>query len=95
MIYRNTGRYTRNNLNAFVPTIESLPQVQKLNLQMSERDPLLQDRNSGQQLQQGEGQKGVGRALGPLEISRSTRYGILAGLWMATFLSVSLSFSSE
>ncbi|TFK45918.1 vacuolar amino acid permease [Heliocybe sulcata] len=25
---------------------------------------------------------------GPLEISRSTRYGILAGIWMATFLSV-------
>lgn len=25
---------------------------------------------------------------GPLEITRSTRYGILAGIWMATFLSV-------
>ena len=36
---------------------------------MSERDPLLQDQ-----------QKGVGRALGPLEIPRSTRRGILAGL---------------
>jgi hypothetical protein len=59
---------------------------------MSERDPLLQDHDSGQQ---GEGQKGVGRALGPLEISRSTRYGILAGLWIATFLSVSLSVFSE
>ena len=59
---------------------------------MSERDPLLQDHDSRQQLQQGEGQtqKGVGRALGPLEISRSTRYGILAGLWIATFFSVSL-----
>ena len=57
---------------------------------MSERDPLLQDHDSVQQPQQGEGQKGVGRTLGPLEISRSTRYGILAGLWMATFLSVSL-----
>ena len=56
---------------------------------MSERDPLLQDHDSGQKLQQGESQKGVGRALGPLEIPRSTRYGILAGLWIATFLSVS------
>ena len=52
---------------------------------MSERDPLLQA--SGRQ---GECQKGVGRALGPLEIPRSTRYGILAGLWIAVFLSVSL-----
>ena len=25
---------------------------------------------------------------GPLEISRSNRYAILAGIWMATFLSV-------
>ena len=55
---------------------------------MSERDPLLQNNDSAQQ---GEGQKGVARPLGPLEISRSTRYGILAGLWIATFLSVSLS----
>ena len=60
---------------------------------MSERAPLLQDRDSGQQFQQGEYQKGIGRALGPLEISRSTRYGILAGLWLATFLSVSFSGS--
>ena len=59
--------------------------------QMSERDPLLQHpaRDSDQQ---DDGRKGVqgGRALGPLEISRSTRHGILAGLWMATFLSVSI-----
>jgi hypothetical protein len=27
---------------------------------------------------------------GPLELSRSTRYGILLGLWIANFLSVSL-----
>lgn len=26
--------------------------------------------------------------VGPLEITRSTRYGILAGIWVATFLSV-------
>ena len=29
--------------------------------------------------------------LGPLEISRSTRYGILAGIWMGTFLSVCIA----
>jgi len=29
---------------------------------------------------------------GPLEISRSTRYAILAGLWLATLLSVRPSF---
>lgn len=59
-----------------------------LNHQMSERDPLLQHHEQ----QQGEGysRKGVNRAPGPLDISRSTRYGILAGLWMGTFLSVSL-----
>lgn len=27
--------------------------------------------------------------IGPLELSRSTRYGILAGIWTATFVSVS------
>ena len=65
---------------------------------MSERDPLLQDHDSGQQLQHSEGQKGVGtdgRPLGPLEIPRSTRYGILAGIWIALFLSVSLSVFSH
>lgn len=29
------------------------------------------------------------RAPGPLELSRSTRYGILLGVWIANFLSVS------
>jgi hypothetical protein len=64
---------------------------------MSEQDSLLQNHASGQQRRQGEGQKleGVGRPLGPLEISRSTRYGILAGLWIATFLSVSYLCLSE
>ena len=57
---------------------------------LAERAPLLQDRDSGRQSQQGEGQICIDRALGPLEISRTARYGILAGLWMATFLSVSL-----
>ena len=31
----------------------------------------------------------LSRRLGPLEITRSTRWGILAGIWVATFLSVS------
>ena len=34
-----------------------------------------------------------GRKVGPMEISRSTRYGILAGIWTATFLSVCTSSS--
>lgn len=55
---------------------------------MSERDPLLHG-----QPEQGDGVEALPpkdpRRLGPLEISRSTRYGILAGLWTATFLSVS------
>lgn len=95
-ITRYVGRYTkvlrhcpRIHLLSILPFWRS-PQVQKLDSQMSERDPLLQNHDSSQQLHQGKGQKGVGRALGPLEISRSNRYGILAGLWIATFLSVSL-----
>ncbi|TDL18944.1 MFS general substrate transporter [Rickenella mellea] len=52
-----------------------------------ERDPLLENLNTGS------GQAGFstkndpGRRLGPLEISRSNRYAILAGVWAATFLS--------
>ena len=68
-----------------------------LHVHMSERDPLLRHDPSlsGQRQGEGEGgQKGVSRPPGPLEISRSTRYGILAGLWMATFLSVSLYICS-
>jgi hypothetical protein len=57
---------------------------------MSERDPLLQHEYDSGQQRQGESHKGVSRVLGPLEISRPTRYGILAGLWIATFLSVSI-----
>ena len=44
---------------------------------------LLQDRDSGQPFEKGEGQKGIGRALGPPEISISTRYGILAGMYIS------------
>lgn len=61
---------------------------------MSEQDPLLQHRESDQQLQ-GDNKKGVGRVLGPLEISRATRYCIVAGLGTATFLSVSPSDYSK
>ena len=47
----------------------------------SERDPLLQLENGYTD--------GHSKTTGPLEISRSTRYGILAGIWVATFLTVS------
>ncbi|KAH8100375.1 MFS general substrate transporter [Cristinia sonorae] len=51
----------------------------------TERDPLLHTlHETGSGSLDGKPQK-----LGPLEISRSTRYGILAGVWVATFLSVS------
>lgn len=46
----------------------------------SVHQPLLQDED-------GDAYKGP-RRLGPLEITRSTRYAILAGIWTATFLSV-------
>ncbi|KAF9494438.1 MFS general substrate transporter [Pleurotus eryngii] len=45
----------------------------------SVHQPLLQD-------EAGDANKGP-RRLGPLEITRSTRYAILAGIWTATFLS--------
>jgi hypothetical protein len=53
----------------------------------TERDPLLVNESGG-----------VGhskhRHPGPLEISTSARYGILAGLWSANFLSVSFPYHS-
>lgn len=55
----------------------------------TERDPLLAARNDI-----GTRKPPTNEPLGPLEISKSTRYGILAGIWMSTFLSVSLSFYS-
>ncbi|KAF7441374.1 hypothetical protein PC9H_001724 [Pleurotus ostreatus] len=45
----------------------------------SVHEPLLQNED-------GDAYKGP-RRLGPLEITRSTRYAILAGIWTATFLS--------
>ncbi|KAF6758548.1 multidrug resistance protein [Ephemerocybe angulata] len=56
----------------------------------SERDPLLPRRVSGDEdgHDSETGKKTVKKGpLGPLEIPRSTRYGILAGIWTATFLS--------
>ncbi|KAH9017661.1 MFS general substrate transporter [Lactarius hengduanensis] len=47
----------------------------------NERDPLLQAENGYTD--------GRVENPGPLEISRSTRHGILAGIWVATFLTVS------
>lgn len=51
----------------------------------SERDPLINPQHG---LGTEEAAVTPPTKLGPLEISRSTRYGILAGIWTATFLSV-------
>lgn len=48
-----------------------------------EREPLLEGGDGLAERTEGKGYK-----VGPLEISRATRYGILAGIWAATFLSV-------
>ncbi|KIJ06515.1 hypothetical protein PAXINDRAFT_164671 [Paxillus involutus ATCC 200175] len=58
----------------------------------TERDPLLSGaepilRTQGQANDQSHS-RALQVPIGPLEISRSTRYAILAGLWSATFLSV-------
>ena len=49
----------------------------------SERDPLIPRSVSPERLDSKKSAR-----VGPLEISRSTRYGILAGIWVGTFLSV-------
>ena len=54
-------------------------------MQDDEREPLLGTRNGEDSEQQVENKQSK---QGPLEISRTTRYGILAGIWAATFLSV-------
>jgi hypothetical protein len=46
--------------------------------QAAETTPLLHDEQPKKQ------------KLGPLDIPRKTRYGILAGIWLATFLAVRL-----
>ena len=64
----------------------------------NERDPLLPVKVNGASSKspaqisdspQVESFKEAKRRLGPLEIPRSNRYAILAGIWVATFLSVS------
>ena len=53
----------------------------------TERDPLLHATIlADESRKKGELEK---TRIGPLELSRSTRYGILAGIWTATFVSVS------
>lgn len=47
----------------------------------TERDPLIKNASQAAPLT-------VESKNGPLDISRSRRYGILAGIWSATFLSV-------
>ena len=56
---------------------------------LAERDSLLQSSNTNAQYGAGEqSNKDAARTPGPLEISRTARFGILAGIWMGTFLSV-------
>ncbi|TFK35458.1 vacuolar amino acid permease [Crucibulum laeve] len=55
--------------------------------QPSERDPLIQGSSTGSEERHIGGKISDGRLVGPLEITTSTRYGILAGIWTATFLS--------
>ncbi|KAG6375866.1 hypothetical protein JVT61DRAFT_2730 [Boletus reticuloceps] len=52
----------------------------------TERDPLLSTTDTSAQDQSR-------LPVGPLQVPRSTRYAILAGLWSATFLSVCASLS--
>ncbi|KAF8723220.1 hypothetical protein AX14_009396 [Amanita brunnescens Koide BX004] len=55
---------------------------------LAERDSLLQSSNTNAQYGAGEqSNKDAARTPGPLEISRTARFGILAGIWMGTFLS--------
>ena len=39
--------------------------------------------------------KDAARSPGPLEISRTTRFGILAGIWLGSFLSVRIFSGSN
>lgn len=55
----------------------------------SERDSLLRSSNTNGQYGAGdESNKDAEHTPGPLELPRSTRFGILAGIWLGTFLSV-------
>jgi hypothetical protein len=58
---------------------------------LTERDPLL---GRASHLNGDDGKQTEEPGIGPLEISRSTRRGILAGTFLANFLSVSLCSSS-
>ena len=60
-------------------------------MQQDERARLLQREADDQNLESpvtDSTKKADSTQYGPLEIPRSTRYGILAGIWAATFLSV-------
>ena len=55
----------------------------------TERDALLRSSNTNGQYGAGdESNKDAARTPGPLELPRNTRIGILAGIWLGTFLSV-------
>lgn len=57
---------------------------------LTERDPLLKNTpsRSGVIPAQAVKEPVHSHSPGPLEITRSSRYGILAGIWLAQFLSV-------
>ena len=59
-------------------------------LSREERDPLLLDGDDPRPRNESKKYKP-----GPLEISRTTRYGILAGIWAATFLSVCNTLTTQ
>ena len=69
------------------PTVANLVPCSKTAMS-SERDPLLTTPPQRHANAQNEAEIKNGRGLGPLEVSRSNRNAILAGIWMANFLGV-------
>lgn len=59
----------------------------------SEREPLLKSSPRRNADAQNSEEAGKEKKLGPLEISRSNRWAILAGVWTANFLGVRPTFS--
>lgn len=57
----------------------------------TEHDPLLSGTNASLNAHDQVSKQSRNSPVGPSEVSRSTRYAILAGVWSATFLSVSVS----
>ena len=73
----------------FPPVVDVLGQAEDSScreMAFTEQDPLLPSIDNDRS------QRSKPAPVGPLEISRSTRYAILAGSWSATFLAVRSSF---